>query len=163
MSEREGQTLDEIFREYAWSYFELHAEQRLKTFHFFIILATTVVGGFLLLFRFGEYHKWSALLGLLLTLLSFVFWKLELRTRALVKHGEEALKFLDAQHELPDIDGVPHPLRIFSREEHVTIQLERSASFPGHFSYSRCFKYIFVVFGVLGLGAALVCGIFLPV
>jgi hypothetical protein len=33
-------TRDDRIREYAWDYFQLHAEQRLKAFHFFITLAT---------------------------------------------------------------------------------------------------------------------------
>jgi hypothetical protein len=36
--------LQKELREYAWKYFSLHAEQRLKTFHFFVILATVLVG-----------------------------------------------------------------------------------------------------------------------
>ena len=30
-------TRDDTFREYAWDYFQLHAEQRLKAFQFFIV------------------------------------------------------------------------------------------------------------------------------
>jgi drug/metabolite transporter (DMT)-like permease len=32
-------------REYVWRYFSLHADQRLKTFHFYLILVTVVLGG----------------------------------------------------------------------------------------------------------------------
>src|SRR6266853_2054763 len=156
-AEEGHRNLDETFREYAWNYFALHAEQRLKAFHFFIILATTILGGFLLLFRYGQSHKWTAVLGILLALLSFVFWKLDVRTRTLVKNGEDALKFLDAQHGLPNIDGVPHPLRMFSRDDYLT---NRSPFFPlltGHFSYLRCFNYVFVVFALIGLVGGIAC------
>ena len=134
--------LDDTFREYDWNYFELHADQRLKAFQFFISLSTALVGGFLLLFRFGQGHKWAAVLGLLLALFSFVFWKLDRRTRMLVHNAEEALKYLDALHNLPDVDGAP---------------------WRGYFSYSRCFKYVFVTFAILGVVGAVACIVWLPV
>ena len=33
-------SLDELFREYAWDYFALHADHRLRAFHFYILLST---------------------------------------------------------------------------------------------------------------------------
>ena len=68
-----ARNLDEVFREYAWDYFAVHAEQRLKAFHFYILLSTAIIGGFGLLIRNGEFHKWMALFGLLLLFFSFVF------------------------------------------------------------------------------------------
>ena len=146
--------LDEAFRDYAWRYFELHTEQRLKAFQFFITLSTAIVGGSLLLVRYGQGHKWMAVLGFLLAFFSFVFWKLDVRTGTLVKNGEEALKFLDAKHQLPTIDGAPHPLAMFARDDHFTSRAKKRAKkfhlFSGHFSYHRCFKYVFVMFAFLG-------------
>ena len=140
-----------------------HAEQRLKVFQFFIALATAIVGGSLLLFRYDQGQKWMAVLGFLLTFLSFVFWKLDVRTRTLVKNGEEALKFLDARHQLPTVDGAPHPLALFTRDDHFTSQAKRSSLFLGHFSYSRCFRYLFVAFAGIGLVTGIYCLIFFPV
>ena len=159
----ETKSLDETFRDYAWRYFELHAEQRLKTFQFFITLATAIVGGSLLLLRYGQGHKWMAVLGFLLSFLSFVFWKLDVRTRTLVKNAEEALKFLDAKHQLPTVDGAPHPLAMFTRDDHFTSQEKKFPLSSGHFSYSRCFRYVFVAFAVIGLAAGIGGLIYFPV
>jgi hypothetical protein len=156
-------TLDETFRDYAWNYFALHAEQRLKTFHFFIILVTAIVGGFLLILRYGHTHKWIALLGFFLAFLSFVFWKLDVRTRALVKNAEEALKVLDAGHELPDSGGAPHALRLFDRDDYFTSRAPRFPLFSAHFSYSRCFNYLFFVVGLIGFGGGVAGLMYLPV
>jgi Ca2+/Na+ antiporter len=162
-TEAKPKTLDEIFRNYAWGYFALHADHRLKAFQFFITLSTAIVGGFLLLFRYGQSHKWMAVLGFLLAFLAFVFWKLDIRTRTLVKNSEEALRFLDSQHNFPDVEGAPHPLRMFSRDDHFTTLAARFPIVSGHFSYTRCFKYVFVVFGIIGIGAGIACLIYLPV
>ena len=63
----EIKTLEETFRVYAWGYFQLHAEQRLKAFQFFITLATAIVGGSVLLLRYGQGYMWMAVLGFLLS------------------------------------------------------------------------------------------------
>jgi hypothetical protein len=152
---------DESFRDYAWKYFELHADQRLKTFHFFIVLATAVTGAFGLLLRNGTQHKWMIVLGVLLILLAFVFWKLDRRTRQLVKNAEAALKYLDAQHGLSDQDGLPHPLRLFARDESLTRDLKALPLISGHFSYSLCFEWIFSIVAMVGVGIAVAC-LFMP-
>jgi hypothetical protein len=117
----ESAEMNKVFRDYAWKYFALHADQRLKTFQFFITLATALIGGTLIFLRYDEsHHKWIAVLGFLLCFLAFVFWKLDHRTSALVKNGENALKFLDARSDLPDAQGEPHPLAIFARDDYFT-------------------------------------------
>jgi hypothetical protein len=145
----------DLFRDYAWNYFALHSDQRMKAFHFYIILSTAIAGGLFVLVKSGEMHKWMAAFGALLIFFSFIFWKFDLRTRQLIKHAEAALKFLDEQHGLADVDGLPHPLKIFSREEVVSKKLPLYPLATGHFSYARCLRWIFALFSILG--AALVC------
>lgn len=148
--------MDETFREYAWNYFSLHADQRLRAFHFYITLSTALVGGYLLLLRYGQTHKWLAILGFLLTFFSFLFSKLDRRTRDMIKHAEDALKFLDSKHNLPDQDGRAHPLKLFNRDDEHTKQVVLWPLVDGYFSYSRCFRWVFNVFGSIGVVAALV-------
>ncbi len=156
-------SLDEgALREYAWDYFALHAEQRLKAFQFYISLATAVVGGFFLLLRDGHAHKWMAALGVVLLLLSFVFWKLDGRTRWLVKNAENALEFLDAQHALQDIEGVPHPLRLFTRDDYYTKQVAPFPVWTARFTYARCFRWLFLGFSLLGVVETVACLVYFP-
>jgi hypothetical protein len=60
---------------------------------------------------------------------SFVFWKMDNRTDQLAKLAENAIRFLDAQHGLPDEGEWPHPLRLFAREQAESDALPRSG--PG--------------------------------
>ena len=152
--EQSVQALDEQFRDYAWSYFELHSGQRLKAFQFFISLATALVGALVVLAREDNANAWTASLGVVLAFLAFVFWKLDCRTRRLVKNAEDALKFLDGRHILPDLDGAPHPLRIFARDDYFTKKAPRYPLWSGHFSYSRCFEWVFIVSGIAGVVSA---------
>lgn len=84
--------LQKELREYAWNYFSLHAEQRLKTFHFFVILSTVITGAVLTIIKDFKNVEYAAPLAFLLPIFSFVFWKLDLRNKELIKHGENALK-----------------------------------------------------------------------
>lgn len=111
----------------------------------------------MLLVRYSVANKWMAALGVLLTFLSFVFWKLDHRTRRLVKNAEDALKVLDSRHALPDVDGGPHPLRLFSRDDHFTKDAPRYPLWSGYFSYSRCFEWVFIGFALAGAVSAVWC------
>lgn len=150
-------TLDETFRKYAWDYFALHADQRLKAFHFYILLSTAVLGGFAVLLRNGVFQKWMAVFGLFLVFFSFVFWKLDNRTRVLIKHGEAAMEFLDAQHPLAPMEGVPHPLAIFAREKYLSAELPLFPLLSAHFTYARCFRWVFSFFSIIGIAAIIAC------
>ncbi len=145
--------------EHAWKCFSLHADQRLKTFHFFVLLSTVVGGGLFALLKDRQHFFMAGLLAMLLPFLAFVFWKLETRNRQLVKHAETALKFMEGEYQLPPQGELPHPLQIFRSEERATALLPRfpHAGFAKvHLSYSRCFNAVFAVFGIGGLIAALV-------
>ena len=137
-SDREG-----TFRDYAWNYFAVHAQQRLQLFEFYITISTATLAGFFALLQVASARRLVCLVGFALTFFSFIFWKLELRTRTLVKNAEEALRYLDEQHGFPDIEGVPHPLRMFSRDDYFTSRAPKWPIATGHFSYSRSFKWVF--------------------
>lgn len=148
--------IDSTFRGYAWDYFSLHSDQRMKSFHFYIIIVTAIIGGLAVIVKSTEIRKVHSLFGVALILLSFLFWKLDQRTRQLIKYAEEAIIFLDEKYCLPDVGPSPHPLRIFSRD----VQKNKTAkAFPlisGHFSYARVFRWIFLFFSLIGLGITII-------
>jgi hypothetical protein len=150
-----AKSTEELFRQYAWDYFSLHADHRLRAFHFYILLSTALLGGFALTVKgAGAPQGWMSVFGLLLVFFSFVFWKMDARTRQLVKNGENALKFLDDQHGLEDRDGLPHPLRLFSREAEMSRRLAVFPVLSGHFTYARCFRWVFAMFAIVGAASA---------
>lgn len=156
-------------REHAWTYFARHAEQRLKTFNFYLILVTAIIAGGLAFERESDQIANGWPLAFLLSLITFVFWKLDVRVRFLVKHSEEALKVLEDELPLNDeANGLPHRCKLFRREEAESSKLKRFPDAPlanAHFSYTSCFLWIFsifgyggFVFGVVLLGLALYGG-----
>jgi hypothetical protein len=135
-----------IFRDYAWGYFKLHADQRLQSFNFFLIVAGLLAGGITSLLKEGGSTWWvAALLGLTLAVLSLVFWRLEERTKHLVKNAEEALKYLDSQEGFPDEQEISHVLRLFDHDDYVVRERR------WHLSYSKCLTIVFFVFAILGV------------
>ena len=144
---------NQIYRENAWRHFAIHADHRLKMFQFYITISTALLGGALLLFRSSQNNVAIVLLSFLASFFSFVFWKLEARTRVLVRNAEDAIKYLDESIELPYIDDEPNPLKLFARDDF------RNAGNAGvswfRFTYHHCFALVFAVIACLGaLGVA---------
>lgn len=145
--------LQKELREYAWKYFSLHAEQRLKTFHFFVILATVLVGAISTIAKELGNLGHAAPLAYLLATLAFVFWKLDRRNKELIKHGENALKALERQLNIGSEGDGPHVAQLFVHEEWTTnnkMRFPRSPLLSAHMSYSDCFNVVFFVFGFGG-------------
>lgn len=76
-----NEDLQKTFRTYAWGYFVQHAEQRLKTFNFYVVFCTVVIGAFATIASKSGLSRHFFILPLLLPIFSFVFWKLDLRTK----------------------------------------------------------------------------------
>lgn len=137
-------------REYAWKYFSIHAEQRLKTFHFFIILSTVVVGGLLTVAQRSGLIVYASVLAYLLSFLAFIFWKLDVRNKELIKHGEAALVSLENMMKIQCGDDMSPEVMLFVHERCKTKKKKRFPAMsllPAHMSYSDCFNAVFMVVG----------------
>lgn len=83
-------------REYIWNYFHMHASQRLTTFNFYIVMSTLLATGlFATLEGNTRVQPIDVVLGLLLILLSFVFYKLDRRNKVFISNAENALKYME--------------------------------------------------------------------
>jgi hypothetical protein len=141
-------------RTYAWGYFALHADQRMKLFNFFLILSGLILGAFPAVKGIAAGSRVVSLLPLLLVLAAFVFWRLEERTRRLVKNAETALRFLDNEWPLePLSDQTPHYLCLFERDDYLTGLLKgrwwMRRLVP--ISYADNFRIVYLMVGGAGL------------
>jgi hypothetical protein len=153
---------EEIFRKYAWDYFEYHADQRMKTFNFFIVMAGLLAGGITSLLKDGGSPWWITPLGILLFILSIVFWKLDQRNRMLVRNGEAAIRYLDSLHQLPnDEGGVPHILKIFERDDYICQRIPIFPLTKARLSYTKSLAIVFALFAFFGIFFAVGC-FFIP-
>jgi hypothetical protein len=67
----------------------------LKGFNFFLILSGLFLGAFAAVKKIAPNSNLVAFLPLMLALIAFIFWRLDERTRRLVRNAEEAIKHLD--------------------------------------------------------------------
>jgi hypothetical protein len=146
-------------QKYAWDYFAVHASQRMSLFNFFVIFSSLVTTG--LVGTFQEAFRAYPLgfgFGMLLVLISFIFWKLDQRVGFLIKHAEAALKHVESQFPDEGAPGAPHVTQLFTLEEYLTNQMRKSSHLPWrwHLTYSRCFKVAYLAFALIGIVGACV-------
>lgn len=138
--------------EHAWRYFALHAEQRISIFNFFLILSGIVVAGLAACLQLhGPFQLLGVVLGALLALVSFTFWKLDQRTSFLIKHAENAITELEQSFPIQSS-------RLISSERIRTD--ENISSLSGLFrlwTYGSAFRLVFTVMGLVGVAGAFIC------
>lgn len=149
-------------RTYAWNYFSLHATQRLTTFNFYLIISTLLLAGLAAAYK-QEYgsRAITMVVGLLIAIVSVVFYKLDIRNRMLISNAERALRYLDDRMGLEDNGEVPHELKLVARDDYDARLAEETQKgkctfWPSqlHLPYSRCFNLLFFTFGAVGLTSA---------
>ncbi len=136
--------------DHCWRYFQLHAVQRLTVFNFYVVLAGLVAAGLSATLQGSpRFAMLGVVLGLILSLLSYVFWKLDQRGSFLVKHAEEAMSEME-NATLPEIS------RLFMREP-KRFQTQRIAR--GLWTFGRSFRLVFGVMAAFGLCGAFIAGL----
>ncbi len=129
-------------RDYAWKYFNLHAEQRLKTFHFYIIIITLLFGAIFTLAKI-KLNSYILPMGGLITFFSFIFWKLDERNKELIHNAESCLKKLEKKSQI----------KLFNNDENQT-SIKRNMTqnfFIKHFTFSESFQFVFFTLGLGGI------------
>lgn len=152
-----NEDLQKNMRTYAWAYFIQHAEQRLKTFNFYVLFCTIIIGAFSTLISKTGTHKIYFVFPSLLPIFSFVFYKLDCRTKMLIRNSEEALKYLD-KISLKDNIEAQNVLSLIEIDEKQTSKLP---AYPlltgGYFSYSRVFRWVFYLMSIIGFLGVIFC------
>ena len=144
-----GDSASDAMLTHAWRYFELHANQRMSVFNFFLALSGVVSAGLAALMQGSAQLSFlGALLGLLLILVSFVIWKLDQRVSFLIKHAETALSELESA--LPD-----ERARLFLREPSKTDAVSSGHWWSRHWTYGQSFRMVFFVMACIGFGGSL--------
>ena len=135
-------------REHAWKYFELHANQRIAVFNFFLVLsagmAATLQGS-------QRFALLGVGLGVLLVVVAFVFWKLDQRVSFLVKHAESALAQIEGAFPDPS-------LQLFHQEPSKTAAAKDASGLWGRlWTYGQVFRLLFWAMALFGIVGAVLC------
>ena len=136
-------------------YFALHAQQRLTTVNFYLVVATTLTA--MAVASFEEKFGFPGLAlpaGLLLSTLSAAFWRLDLRNRQLIWAAEAALRSFETSDRIDDGTGEAPPEWLFTREYRASQKRERTTGWKSYvipYTYSHVFNVLFGSFCVTGL------------
>ncbi|MDP9190476.1 MAG: hypothetical protein M3P06_02080 [Acidobacteriota bacterium] len=149
---------DEVARmeDRAWASFALHAGQRLTTFNFFIILSSLLINGLVVtLQRDFRVPNIGVVIGLLLAVLAFIFWKIDVRNRQLIKLAEDVIKYFERTASKANDTDPCHVAALFTREAAATAKFRSAAPF-WHFSYARAFAWVYCLVGTTGITCAVI-------
>lgn len=148
----------EMLNQQAWNYYQVHAEQRLIAANFYISIASVLAGALFAVLQTAQTIRVGALLGVLLIILSYAFWKWDRRTSDLIKIAEDALKFFESQSDLKGTGEEPHVTRIFEREAYLTARKRKKRSilfWRNYYTYRTCLNLIFFSFALAGVMGAI--------
>ena len=144
-------SIESEIRNHTWNYFSLHAQQRMSAFQFFITLETGLIGAglFILQSKPQFLNAYLAIMmGPLITLLAFIFWKIDQRTRGLIKNAESSLKeievFFLANSKI--VTALP-----FSSDAQSIGTLKAFPLLPGSLTYSKSFGTVFAACAIFGI------------
>jgi len=142
--------VSEAALEHARRYFELHANQRMSLFNFFLLLAGVFAAGLAALVQGSERLAiLGVVLGLMLALVSFVFWKLDQRVSFLIKHAEAALSELEKR--IPE-----ERVRLFLNEPALTsVACSTGSRWTRLWTHGRSFRVVFWIMGAAGFGGSI--------
>lgn len=128
--------------EHVWRYFELHAQQRMTVFNFYIAITGLLAAGIGFTLQQGEkYVILTCLMGLFLSFISFIFWKLDQRVSMLIKSAELALHELEIK--LENVNS-----RVITKDNNNN---SINSGVRSIWSYGKCFRISFMVVGIAGL------------
>jgi hypothetical protein len=133
---------DKMASEHAWRYFELHAQQRITVFNFFIAITGLLATGIgLSLQQEGKYLYLCSILGAFMIFISIIFWKLDHRVSMLIKNSETALQFIESNFQNQEF-------RILTKDND---DKKLNSSAFSDWSYGKCFRIAFIFVGNIGL------------
>ncbi|HGX0605895.1 TPA: hypothetical protein ACNRZT_004303 [Escherichia coli] len=135
---------DEFSRasEHIWKYFELHAQQRMTVFNFYIAITGLLAAGIgVTLQQGGKYVLFTSLMGVFVAFILFIFWKLDQRVSILIKNAEIALQDLECQFS-------NEKLRIITKDNSSNLL---NLGISSSWTYGKCFRISFVIVGFTGI------------
>jgi hypothetical protein len=146
-------------QKYAWDYFQLHSNQRMTAFNYFMAFSALAATGLGATFQQNgmKFRFIGAVLSGVLILIAFAFWKIDQRTRELIKNAEKALIYLESEFPPALKATEAHCTQLFLYEEsasQIPTHLRWLQRLSKPISYTRSFNIIFGVVALCG-----VCGL----
>lgn len=142
---------------YAWDWFEFHAKQRQQSFRFYLIFVGALLAAYYVSTRFGlilqrnvsspTFDACPFLLSVLGIVVSFLFYRLERRNRALVRYAEETLKAFESEFRIDiGMDLAPNFIDRAARPV-----CHQTGYVPMLTTYGDVYRVVFILGGATGV------------
>jgi len=133
--------------EHYWKYFEIHTQQRMTVFNFYLAIVGLAAAGIGIGLQQGvKYNYLTSSIAIFMALVSFIFFKLDQRVSTLIKRSEKALIFFEGEF------SSDHP-KLFHSDE-MDSNLNSGLTTP--WSFGRCFRISFFLIGNISLVLAFI-------
>ena len=134
--------------ELLWNYFQIHSQQRMSVFNFYIVITIAMFSSFGF-FISEKVYVFGCLISILIVAVNFSFFKLDERTSFMIKEVEEKLREWEQKN-------IEEKYRIFSDEE-KKFQACRSIGtyyidLEKKYTYGEIFRFTFRIFTYLSIG-----------
>lgn len=130
--------------EHLWKYFSLHADQRMKTVNFFIVISGVLIAAIVRAYTSDNMNWYVSGCSLLVTLLSYIFYRIDCRNKDLIKLSEQALIEWEKQYLSSE---KAECCKLFSNEK---IKTEQSRTNDLYLTYSNALNILFSLVGIAG-------------
>lgn len=136
--------------EHAWKYFELHSNQRITLFNYFLFIMAglgAAIGASLQ--ASNKFSYVGIFISIFIILVSIVFWKLDQRTSFLVKQSEQVFKNLERNSSID--------IGIFCNEEANLARANQNRMLLNKIiTYGLIFRSTFLITGFVGVFGILI-------
>jgi hypothetical protein len=142
-----------LVREHSWNYFALHAQQRISVFQYFITIESALITAALVSIQYKKElnnPSWALVLGPMIIVFSFVFWKIDQRTRDLISNAENSLREIEKLVQAAAATGISLPFTE-DPQNNSTKKYSALPLIPGRMTYSQSFGTIFLTCGLFGI------------
>lgn len=130
-----------MMQEYAWKYFELHSQQRITVFNFYITIISLLMAGSGICLQQGKNLIYlTSALGLFVIFITFIFYKLDSRVSFLIKNAEEALRKAEANYDKVE-------MKIFTHDHNNE---NFNKTIRSSWTYGYCFRLSFAIISYIG-------------
>lgn len=141
--------------EHVWKYFEIHSQQRMTLFNFFLL----VVGGIISALGFclqsdKDLNSLIHMLLIILIIISILFYKLDQRTSFLIKRSEKNLIELERSFNNGQIN-------LFTNDDLDLENENKNRAFNKIWTYGYIFRLTYMIVGFLSFSYLMVsifCG-----
>ena len=141
-----------------WNYFVIHGNQRLIHINYYIALSSALIVLQLTIIGNAKYSGYiSYLLGILESILSFIFYKIDERTKFLVKHAEDSIKIIENYYNICGCQELCDAFKIFTTEEIVTTKVKEGKNWlVNQYSHRVSYNFIMVLFSYFSIAIGIV-------